>query len=167
MCLIITWWRLLRQFLPRNLITSVSKGTADTVRTTASALDRVRDFLITSVSTLPIYIICIITILIQLLWNMVQMKSERIMNPRLLELSLINIKRKSFLTVFDLLQKIKMLKCSSEYARFPWYRKLRFVTCSYFYTIVIDRKMRLPVILWAFLELTSASSSSFVDPNCP
>ena len=33
MCLIITWWRLLRQFLPRNLITSVSKGTSDTVRT--------------------------------------------------------------------------------------------------------------------------------------
>ena len=63
-----------------------------------SELDRVHDFLITSVSTLPIYIICIITILIQLLWNMVQMKSERIMNPRLLELSLINIKRKSFLT---------------------------------------------------------------------
>ena len=36
---------------------------------------------------------------------MVQMKSERIMNPRLLELSLINIKRKSFLTFFDLLQE--------------------------------------------------------------
>ena len=35
--------------------------------TKTSELDRVRDFLITSVSTLPIYIICIITILIQLL----------------------------------------------------------------------------------------------------
>ena len=165
MCLIITWWRLLRQFLPRNLITSVSKGTADTVRTTASALDRVRDFLITSVSTLPIYIICIITILIQLLWNMVQMKSERIMNPRLLELSLINIKRKSFLTFFDLLargscKKMKLL----QYLNMLDSHDLDMLVFQHNRHL---QKMRLPAILWAFLELTSASSSSFVDPNCP